>query len=83
MNKQEKQVQENFIAFEKMLPDLPEDATGKFALMRDGKIIEYFDTAGDALKYGGLKYKSDGLFSIQEVTNHIVDLGYFSHVNHI
>lgn len=83
LNKQEKQVQDNFVAFKNLRPELPREVFGKFALMRDGEIVEYFDSAGDALKYGKLKFESDGLFSIQKVTYHIVDLGYFPHASHI
>ena len=80
LSKQEKQVQDNFIAFKNMRPKLPKEFFGKFALMRDREIVEYFDSAGDARKYGELKFESNGLFSIQEVTYHIVDLGYYSHI---
>lgn len=83
LSKQEKQVQDNFITFKKMRPELPKEVFGKFALLRDGEIVEYFDSAGDALKYGKLKFESDGLFSIQEVTYRIVDFGHYSHVNHL
>ena len=83
LSKHEKQVQDNFIAFKKMRPELPKEVFGKFALLRDGEIVEYFDSAGDALKYGKLKFESDGLFSIQEVTYRIVDFGHYSHVNHL
>lgn len=83
LSKQEKQVEDNFIAFKKLRPELPRHVFGKFALLRDGEIVEYFDSAGDALKYGKLKFESDGLFSIQEVTYRIVDFGHFSHVNHL
>ncbi len=72
------QVEQNYQAFEKLLPKIPNDRLGKFALMRDEKIIEYFDSAPDAVKFAELKY-DDGLFSVQEVTKRIVDLGYFSH----
>ena len=81
--KQEKQVQDNFVAFKKLRPELPRHVFGKFALMRDGEIVEFFDSAGDALKYGNLKFESDRIFSIQEVTYHIVDLGKYSHVAHL
>ncbi len=83
LSKQDKQVQDNFIAFKKMRPELPKEVFGKFALLRDGEIVEYFDSVGDALKYGKLKFESDGLFSIQEVTYRIVDFGHYSHVNHL
>ena len=52
---------------------------GKFALMRDGQIIEFFDTARDAYVAGQKLYKQDQLFSVQEVIETPADLGFFSH----
>ncbi len=65
----QKQVDDNFRAFQKRLPDLLLDCRGKFALMRDREIVEFFDTAHDAYKAGLLLYE-DGLFSQQEVNFH-------------
>ena len=72
---------ENFAAFQKLLPNLTSAHSGQFALMRNGEAIEFFDSAGDAMIYGRNAY-SDGLFSIQQVTKTIVDLGFFSHAVH-
>ena len=72
------EVDRNFEAFKAMLPDLLKDQAGKFVLLRDTKLIEKFDTAGDALIYAQAQFP-DGLFSIQEVTGRTIDLGFFSH----
>ncbi len=61
------EVDRNFEAFGAMLPDLLKDHAGKYALLRDTKLIEKFDTAGDALIYAQAQFP-DGLYSIQEVT---------------
>ncbi len=61
------EVDRNFEAFRGMLPDLLKDHAGKYALLRDTKLIEKFDTAGDALIYAQAQFP-DGLYSIQEVT---------------
>lgn len=74
-------VDQNFAAFQKLLPELILTQRGKFALMRDGEAAEFFDSAGDAMIYGRRAF-ADGLFSIQQVTEAIVDLGYFSHAVH-
>lgn len=71
-------VRANYDAFKALLPTLPESQNGKFALMRDGGITAFFDTARDAYVAGQNLYK-DGRFSVQEVTGAIVDLGFFSH----
>ena len=79
MNSQQKeQVEQNYRAFEKKLPGLLPAHKGKFALMRDREIIEFFDTAGDAF-VAGLKLYEDRLFSVQEVVEIPIDLGYYSH----
>ena len=74
-------VDENFEAFQKLLPELMNTRPGKYALMREGEVVEFFDSARDAMIFGQNQY-SDGLFSIQQVVDKIVDLGYFSHAVH-
>ena len=74
----QREVDANFEAFQELLPDLLEHERGKFALMRDRKIVELFDTAGDALRAAALKYQ-DGRYSIQEITDRVIGLGYYSH----
>ena len=71
----------NFAAFQKLLPTLLETQAGRYALMRDGQAIEFFDSARDAVTYAEKEF-SDGLFSVQQVTRKIVDLGYFSYAMH-
>ena len=74
----EDEVQRNYEAFVRVLPTILASHAGKFALMHDSKIIEYFDTAGDAYRAGQQLFK-DKPFSIQEVTETAADLGFFSH----
>ena len=52
--------------------------TNKYALMRKGEVIEFYNSWQDAWKTGN-KFFEDGLFSIQKVTKKPADLGYFSH----
>jgi hypothetical protein len=73
------EVEQNYAAFMKELPSLLPTQRGKFALMRQGKIVEFFDTARDAHVAGRELYKTDGLYSVQEVTDVSADLGFFSH----
>jgi hypothetical protein len=42
--------------------------------MRDGKIVEFFDTARDAFLAGQKLFEEDKLFSVQEVVETPVDL---------
>ena len=76
------QIEINYKAFKEKLPGILESHRGKFALMRDGKIIEFFDTARDAYIAGQKLFEKDQLFSIQEVIETAIDLGFFSHVVH-
>ena len=71
-------VDRNFEAFQKQLPELLKTQRGKYALLRDQKVVEFFDSVRDALIYGRDNY-SDEAFSVQKVTDAPEDLGYFSH----
>jgi hypothetical protein len=73
-----KQVEANFAAFQQRLPDLLPSHHGKFALMHDSEIVEFYDTARDAFLTGQRLFP-DGLFSVQEVIDLPVDLGFYSH----
>ena len=72
------EIRDNFVAFQQKLPDLVSTHKGRFALMRRLAIVEFFDTARDAF-LTGLKLFPDGLFSVQEVIDTPVDLGFYSH----
>lgn len=73
------QVETNYAAFKKLLPTLLAKHKGKFALMHDGEVLEFFDTARDAFLAGQKLYDSQDGFSVQEVTDSPADLGYFSY----
>jgi len=79
--KQDEAIRKNYEAFAKLLPELMNTHAGKFALMRDGKVVDFFDTARDAMVHGTRTF-TDGLFSVQEVSQTAVDLGWFSHAPH-
>ena len=71
----------NYEAFKRNLPALLAQHPGKFALMRDAAVVEIFDTASDAAKTGRALYP-DARYSVQEITNVPVNLGYFSYAVH-
>jgi hypothetical protein len=75
-------VDSNFAFFQAELPKLLTQHRGKFALIRDRKITGFYDTIMDAQTSGTQLY-SDGLFSIQQVTDEIGDLGFYSHAMHL
>lgn len=74
----ESEIRDNFKIFREILPRLMKDHAGEFALLRHQQIIKYFNTASDAMIYGTKTFE-DGLFSVQEVSDTTIDLGWFSH----
>ena len=77
--RQEEQVDLNFKVFQEKLPNLLKTHKGKFALMRDGEIVSFHNTNEAAYNEGIAKYYKDKIFSIQEVDDSSIDLGFFSH----
>lgn len=75
----ENEVDQNYAAFLELANDLiGSNRAGQFALLRHQEIIAFFSTAGEAFRYGKAHFQ-DRLFSVQEVTDKPLDLGYFSH----
>lgn len=81
-NARQIEVDRNLDSFREKLPGLLRDHAGKYALIRHQEVVGFFDTVADAL-VAGQKLYSDQLFSIQEVTEAKVDLGFFSHAVHM
>ena len=78
----QEEVDRNFAFFQTELGNLLPKHRGKYALLRDQSIIDYYDTVLDAQTAAEQLYK-DGLFSIQKVSEEVVDLGLFSHAVHL
>lgn len=74
------QVEQNYDAFQRVLARILPEHRDQFALMRDREIVAYYPSAGDANR-AGLSAFPDEIFSIQEVTDIAVDLGFYSHVH--
>ena len=71
------EVDANFEAFRRMLPELLQRHRGRWALMRRGECVECYDTLRDARLVGQRLYE-DGMFSTQEVTDEIIDMRRYS-----
>lgn len=69
----ESQADINFTAFNEKLPTLLETHRGKFAVMHNAEIVRFFDSLGDAVRFGAESFGDD--FSVQEVTTRNVNLG--------
>ena len=71
-------VKRNYDAFKEELPTLLREHRNKFALMRDGEVVGFFDSSRDAALVGNSRY-DDGIYSVQKVTDQVEDLGYYSY----
>ena len=75
---QRAEVDRNYDVFTRVLGGLLAAHRDQFALMRDGAIVAFFDKPGDASRECIARY-ADEAFSIQEVTDEPIDLGFRSH----
>jgi hypothetical protein len=80
-NKQDA-VDENYEFFKEQLPSLLATHKGKYAVIRDKQIVGFYDTIVDAQSIGSKLYPDDR-FSVQQVTDKGVDLGFYSHAVHL
>ena len=78
-DRQRQEVDRNYDAFMRVLGSIIREHRDQLALMRDGHIVGYFDKPGEAYR-AALRQYPDGIFSIQEVTDEPIDLGFWSHV---
>ena len=76
------EIEKNFEAMSRKIDEYIPMHANKYALMRNGEVIEFYTHWDDAYKTGA-RFYGDGLFSVQKVTKTPVDLGYFSHAVHI
>jgi hypothetical protein len=79
MSDVEAQIRWNYEVFRQKLPELLVAHPGKFALMHDGEIVEFFDTAHDAYVAGKKLFEAPHPFSVQEIIDPPANLGFFSH----
>ncbi|MES2002818.1 MAG: hypothetical protein V4444_10990 [Pseudomonadota bacterium] len=76
---QKLEVDRNYDAFMRMLASILDTHEGEYALMRNRKVVEFFDSPR-AANVAGTERFSDGVYSIQEVTDEPIDLGFWSNV---
>lgn len=72
--RQELEVDRNYDAFTRVLPTILARHRDQLALMRDERIVGYFDTPIEALR-AATDLFPDGIFSIQEVTDEPIFVG--------
>lgn len=79
MSALQQEIDVNFDNFQRIVQQYLPARKGEWVLMRHGKIVSFHPSAGSAEGAGMAQYQDD-LFSIQEVSDEVVDLGFFSHV---
>ena len=72
------EVDKNYAAFAKLLPQIIGQHRNKFALMNAGEVVGFYTTLEDAY-VTAQKFLADKPFSVQKVTDLPADLGFFSH----
>jgi hypothetical protein len=77
--RQRLEVDRNYDAFVRMLGTLLPEHRDELVLMRDGAVVGFYNTPREALVAATEKFP-DGIFSLQEVTDEPIDLGFWSHV---
>lgn len=78
---QAQEVDRNFDFFQRNLALFLKDHAGDYALLKSCVVAGFFPTPGEAYMAGRSKF-ADGIFSIQEVTDEPIDLGFFSHAGY-
>ncbi len=71
-------VKENFDYFQSQLPTIAAAKRGKFALLHEKQIQDFYDSDYEAIESGIEKY-GWGNFSVQEVGASRIELGYQSY----
>lgn len=74
------EVERNFRFYEENLAGLDESLHGKYALLRRERFVEFFNSILDAHTSAQERF-ADGLYSIQQVAQKPVDLGFYSHAD--
>ncbi len=78
MSNEDGQVEHNYRVFEGLLPKLLQSRPGQFALMHDGQIVDYYESAVLAVIAGASRF-GHSQYSVQEITGQAEDLGFYSY----
>ena len=74
------EVDRNYDFFQRNLARYVGEHRGQYALVRNRRVIEFFDDPGEAAREGSSRFP-DQIFSIQEVTDAPIDLGLYSYAS--
>ncbi len=76
-DERKQEIDRNFDYFQRNLGDYLRTNEGRFALLRNAKLVGFFKDPGEAYREGIAQF-SDALFSIQEVRKEPIELGHFA-----
>lgn len=79
VEKAKEEVNKNYEFFKMQISQLKYDHLNEFALLHHKKISNFFIDEDDAIKIGIEKY-GEGNFSVQQVNDNSIELGYQSYV---
>jgi len=74
----ETEVDRNYAAFLPRLPDILPRFGGKYALLHKQQIVDYYDSALQAITAGFSRF-GENEYSVQEVTTERDNLGFYSY----
>jgi hypothetical protein len=74
------EIEKNYRFFLGYVGSILPDHRGKYALLRHQQVVRVYDALLDAVLAGHSQF-GDGMFSVQEVTDTPLDLGFFSHAS--
>lgn len=72
------EIDRNLFAFLTKVPDLMDEYRGQFALLKEQRVVSIHAKLSQALAEGAQQF-SDGLFSVQQITDRPIELGFFSY----
>lgn len=75
------EIDRNLFAFLPKIPDLIERYRDEFALLRNQEVVSIHPHLGEALQTAQAQF-ADGIYSIQQVTDKPIELGFFSYADH-
>lgn len=77
----EMEIDRNFVYFVHHVTEFVDQHKGQFALLRGASVVSFHNTLLSAEEKAARTF-ADGLFSIQEVNDQPVDLGFYTYAAH-
>ena len=75
-----KEAKDNYVFYKSILKTLNKDKHGKYLLLKDREVIDYYSDIESANAAATSKFE-DGIFSIQKVAQKPVELGFYRYAH--